>query len=60
MNNNHKGTTIDVPVVVANIRTRLSKTEMEKGAVPTAVEHGSVGPKTWAKVFRKGAGIIDV
>ena len=51
---------VQISVVVANIRTRPSKTEVEKGSVPTAVEHGSVGPKTRAKVFPKGAGsVID-
>jgi len=32
-------------VVVANIQTRTLKTEVEKGSMWTAVEHGSVGPK---------------
>lgn len=49
---------VQISVVVANIRTRPSKTEVEKGSVPTAVEHGSVGPKTRAKVFPKGAGSV--
>ena len=51
---------VQISVVVANIRTRPSKTEVEKGSVPTAVEHGSVGPKTRAKVFPKGAGSVTV
>ena len=51
---------MQISVVVANIRTRPSKTEVEKGSVPTAVEHGSVGPKTRAKVFPKGAGSVTV
>ena len=50
---------VQISVVVANIRTRPSKTEVEKGSVPTAVEHGSVGPKTRAKVFPKGAGSVS-
>ena len=50
---------MQISVVVANIRTRPSKTEVEKGSVPTAVEHGSVGPKTRAKVFPKGAGSVS-
>ena len=50
---------VQISVVVANIRTRPSKTEVEKGSVPTAVEHGSVGPKTRAKVFPKGAGSVN-
>lgn len=33
------------PGVVANIRTRYSKTQVEKGFVPTAVDHRSVGSK---------------
>lgn len=51
---------VQISVVVANIRTRPSKTEVEKGSVPTAVEHGSVGPKTQAKVFPKGAGSVSL
>lgn len=51
---------MQISVVVANIRTRPSKTEVEKGSVPTAVEHGSVGPKTQAKVFPKGAGSVSL
>ena len=51
---------VQISVVVANIRTRPSKTEVEKGSVPTAVEHGSVGPKTRAKVFPKGAGSVTL
>ena len=50
---------VQISVVVANIRTRPSKTEVEKCSVPTVIEHGAVGPKTRAKVFPKGAGSVN-
>ena len=46
---------VQIFVVVANIQTRPSKTEVEKGYMPTTVKHESVSPKTQVKVFPKGA-----
>jgi len=36
---------VQILVVVANTRARTSRTEVEKGSMWTAVEHGWVGPK---------------
>ena len=36
---------VQIFVVAANIQTRTLKTEVVKGSMRTAVEHGSVGPK---------------
>ena len=47
---------VPILVVVANIQLKISlKTEVEKGSMSTAFEHGLVDPKTSAKaVHPKG------
>ncbi|KAH3731156.1 hypothetical protein DPMN_057162 [Dreissena polymorpha] len=45
---------VQILVVIANIPTRTLKTEVEKGSMWTAVEHGSVGPKRYGNSVLKG------
>ena len=40
-----KRSLMQILVVVASIQTRTLKTEVEKGSVRTAVDHGLAGPK---------------
>ena len=57
---------VQILVVVANIQTRILKTEVEKGSMRTAVGHGLVDPKRQGcsahsrlcLVSRKGVGLI--
>jgi len=40
---------VQILVEVANIQMRFLKTEVEKGSMWTAIEHGLVGPKAMGK-----------
>ena len=48
-------TLVQILVVVANTQVRILRSEVEKGSVTTAFDHGLVGPKGWGNSVSKWA-----
>jgi hypothetical protein len=48
-----KQSLVQILVVVATNQMRFLKTEVEKGSMTTAFDHGLVGPKDYEKSFDK-------
>jgi hypothetical protein len=51
---------MQILVVVANTQVRPLRTDVENGAMGTAVEHGSVGPKESEKSVLKVTAILNL